>query len=99
MSQKAQKQYKFGAKCKYLRQDVCQFLHTAGIKEAESETNTLSRETTEMIEIIKQFKDEIVTLKIDNDKKITTLAKVYLRELEDLRIENESFRHDLNNQK
>ena len=40
--------------------------------------------------VIKQLKDAISVLKTENVKKITTLAKVHLRGLEDLRIENES---------
>ena len=49
-----------------------------------------------MKNIIEQLKADISILKTENDKKITTLAKLHLRKLDDLKIENESLRHELN---
>ena len=49
--------------------------------------------------VTKQLKDAISVLKTENVKKITTLAKLHLRGLEDLRIKNESIRHELKSKK
>ena len=65
--------------------DTCQFILSKDTTEGKK---YVTSEIDKTANIVKKLREEIYAIQFENNKKVNTLAKVHLKEIEDLRKEN-----------
>ena len=81
-----QKKCKHGEKCRF--QKRCEYLH---LDEELGKENTSIQEIIDLNREITILKEDIFQIRKDNEMKVNTLAKVHLKEIEDINVQNKEY--------